>query len=131
MTSCTLPNNGGTTTFTYGADGLRRSKTTNGNTTNFVYDNSMLIREMQTNPTAGQLQPSTTYFQGPQGPAYALSGQPNSMPSWYCDNGLGSVVAQIDPNGNVQASGNYDAYGGFPLSVGQSQMQPMSLLVGQ
>jgi YD repeat-containing protein len=70
MTSCTLPNNGGTTTFTYGADGLRRSKTTNGVTTQYAHDNPMLIREMQTNPTAGQLQPSTTYFEGPEGPAW-------------------------------------------------------------
>jgi hypothetical protein len=38
------------------------------------------LREMQTNPTAGQLQPSTTYFEGPEGPAYSLSGEPGSAP---------------------------------------------------
>ena len=71
----------------------------------------MLVEEMQYNPSAGALQASTTYFEGPNGPAYSLSGESGSIPEWYIANGLGSVVGQIDANGNLQASGEYDIYG--------------------
>ena len=41
LTSCTV--NGTTSSFTYGADGLRRSSTVNGVTTDYAYDGQTLV----------------------------------------------------------------------------------------
>ena len=38
-----------TSTYTYGADGLRRSSTVSGITTYYVYDGQTIIREMKMN----------------------------------------------------------------------------------
>jgi len=62
LVSCTM--NGTTSTYTYGADGLRRSSTVNGVTTYYVYDGTMMVREMKQN-AQGQLQATGTYLQGP------------------------------------------------------------------
>jgi hypothetical protein len=43
MTTCTY--NGTITTFTYGADGLRRSMMVGGVTTYYAYDGTMLVQE--------------------------------------------------------------------------------------
>jgi len=50
-----------TSTYTYGADGLRRSSTVNGKTTYYVYDGQTLVQEMQKN-AQGVLQPTATYL---------------------------------------------------------------------
>jgi RHS repeat-associated protein len=39
---------------------------------------------------------------------------------WYVYDGLGSVLADVDPNGNVTASRKYDVYGGVRSSTGTS-----------
>ena len=43
MVSCIITGN--SSTFKYGADGLRRQKTTNGTTTDYAYDGTMMVRE--------------------------------------------------------------------------------------
>ena len=54
--------------------------------------------------------PPITYFQGPQGPLYRkASGEAD--PHWYLYDGLGSVVGEVDPTGNVTASKLFDVYG--------------------
>ena len=51
-----------------------------------------------------------TYLQGPSGPAYRkASTEPD--PHWYLYDGLGSVVGEVDPLGNVTASKLFDVYG--------------------
>ncbi len=122
LVSCTA---GGTvSTYTYGADGLRRSSTVNGVTTYYVYDGSMMVREMKQN-AQGVLQPTATYLQGPRGPEYRrddtqaegtytdASGTqyPAGKTRWYVYDGLGSVVGEVDPSGNLTSSGTFDVYG--------------------
>ncbi len=122
LVSCTA--NGVTSTYTYGADGLRRSSTVNGVTTYYVYDGTMLVREMQQN-AQGVLQPTATYLCGPRGPEYRRddtqaegtytdSGgvqHPAGKTRWYVYDGLGSVVGEVDPSGNLTSSGTFDVYG--------------------
>ncbi|MGI4791254.1 MAG: RHS repeat-associated core domain-containing protein [Janthinobacterium lividum] len=109
-----------TTTNTYGADGLRRSSTVNGVTTYYVYDGQTLIREMQKNVTTGALFNTATYLIGPRGPEYRRDdtateldsqGHTVSKTRWYVYDGLGSVVGEVDPSGNLTSSPKYDVYG--------------------
>jgi RHS repeat-associated protein len=138
MVSCTLPNNGGTTTFTYGADGLRRSMTNSaGVTTDYIYDGSMLVREMQVagpnnfpSIAAGTLVDTATYLQGPTGPSYRRN-DITGIPSWYVYNGLGSVVGEVDPAGNYTASGEYDVYGAPRASTQSGTFDTRQRYVGQ
>jgi len=122
LVSCTA--NGVTSMYTYGADGLRRSATVNGVTTYYVYDGTMLVREMQQN-AQGVLQSTATYLNGPRGPEYRrddtqaegtytdASGtqHPAGKTRWYVYDGLGSVVGEVDPSGNLTSSGTFDVYG--------------------
>jgi len=122
LVSCTA--NGTTSTYTYGADGLRRSATVNGVTTYYVYDGTMMVREMQQN-AQGVLQSMVTYLNGPRGPEYRRddtqaegmytdSGgvqHPAGKTRWYVYDGLGSVVGEVDPSGNITSSGTFDVYG--------------------
>jgi RHS repeat-associated protein len=126
MVSCTYQ--GQTTTFTYGADGLRRSMTVNGITTYYAYDGTMLVQEFQTNAQTGQAAVTATYMLGPSGPicrineteqteGYYLPGVTAKAPlargvtHWYVYDGLGSVIAELDDNNNMTTSGQYDVYG--------------------
>jgi len=112
-----------TSTYTYGADGLRRTSTVNGKTTYYVYDGQTLIREMQQN-AQGVLQSTATYLCGPRGPEYrrddtqaegtytdASGTHPAGKTRWYVYDGLGSVVGEVDPSGNITSSPKYDVYG--------------------
>ncbi|BDI28739.1 hypothetical protein CCAX7_007900 [Capsulimonas corticalis] len=107
LVSCTT--GGATTTYTYGADGLRRSATTAGVTTYYVYDGSMMVREMQKN-ASNILVPTATYLAGPRGPEYRRDDNASTV-RWYVYDGLGSVVAEVDPNGNVTSTRKTDVYG--------------------
>lgn len=118
MRSCAY--NGTTSTFTYGADGLRRSETANGITTYYVYDGQTLIREMHQNVQTGALYNTTTYLTGPRGMEYRRDdtateldsqGRQVSKTRWYVYDGLGSVVGEVDPSGNLTSSPKYDVYG--------------------
>ena len=98
-----------TSQFTYGPDGLRRCSTVNGVVTNYVLDNSMMVRETNNGGFA-----QATYLIGPRGPEYRRTdvGTPQTV-AWYCYDGLGSVLAEVDVNGTVSGARTYDAYGGL------------------
>ena len=119
LVSCIL--GGNMSTFKYGADGLRRQKTTNGLTTDFAYDGTMMVREGHA--AGGSLTPSTvtaTYLIGARGPEYRRDdtqmqsdgqGHTFGKTGWYVFDGLGSVVGEVDPLGNITSSPKYDVYG--------------------
>ena len=127
LVSCIL--GGSTSTFKYGADGLRRQKTAGGATTDYAYDGTMMVREGHA--AGGSLTPATvtaTYLIGPQGPEYRrddtqlqTDGQGHTFSgkaSWYVFDGLGSVVGEVDPLGNLTSSPKYDVYGAVRANAG-------------
>ena len=85
MVSCTK--GGVTSTYTYGADGLRRSSTVNGITTYYVYDGQTMIREMKMGGDS-LLHPAATYLQGPCGSEYRRDDTATELDS------LGNIVAK-------------------------------------
>ncbi len=132
---------GHTSTFTYGADGLRHSATVDGVTTYFVYDGQNMVQELQRGQD-GQLHPSATYLTGPRGPECRIDEthqdegyydpasptkpaplQMRGRTSWYVYDGLGSVVGEVDQNGNMTASTKYDAYGAVRGRTGTASTQ--------
>ena len=108
MVSCVNTNAAGVTTtsqFTYACDGLRHRSVTNGQVpTDFVLDNSMFVREM----SGGAVK--ATYFMGASGPAYRRDDTTGQV-RWYLYDGLGSVLGEVDPQGNITAKRKYDVYG--------------------
>ena len=111
----------GTTTseFIYGSDGQRRrsTTTTGGVSTPIEYglDNGMLLREFKHygNVLSGALTNSATYLVGARGPEYRRDeSNPNAVTvRWYLYDGLGSVLGEVAPNGNLTARRKYDVYG--------------------
>ena len=123
LVSCII--GGNTSTYKYGADGLRRQKTTNGATTDYAYDGTMLVREGHA--TGGSLTATATYFQGASGPCYRRDDTQSELDSqgrtvtkarWYVFDGLGSVVGEVDPGGNLTSSPKYDVYGAVRANAG-------------
>jgi RHS repeat-associated protein len=100
--------------FTYGADGLRRRSmvTSNGvtNVTDTVYDASMPVEEVGYAQGTNTPYVSAMYLIGPRGPEYRRDVVHQSV-SWYVYDGLGSVVEEVDPSGNITAARKYDVYG--------------------
>ena len=119
---------GNTSTYKYGADGLRRQKTTNGAATDYAYDSTMMVREGH--PTGGTLTASTvtaTYLIGVRGPEYRRDDTATEIDSqgrtvtkarWYVYDGLGSVVGEVDPLGNLTSSPKFDVYGAVRANGG-------------
>jgi len=104
MYSCAYGVN--TNAFTYGSDGLRRRSVTNGTRTDFAIDGTMAVREMRDINSDGILESIATYFSG----MYKRD-DTNGTLRWYIYDGLGSVLAEVDPSGNVTAGRKYDVYG--------------------
>ena len=127
---------GVTSTFKYGADGLRRQATVNGVVTDYAYDGQTLVQEgFASGGTLSTVK--ATYLQGPRGSECRIdetqqtegyyrfdaggvviknaSGQPQvfgrGVTKWYVYDGLGSVVGEVDVNGNLTSSPKYDVYG--------------------
>ena len=102
-----------TSTFTYGADGLRRSRTvTNSGTSDTTYyalDGQSVVREMKRN-SQNQLVNKATYLTGASGPVYRRDDVTGTY-KWYVYDGLGSVVPEIDDSGNPSAPIAFDVYG--------------------
>jgi RHS repeat-associated protein len=100
--------------FTYGADGLRRRSvvTSNGvtNIVDTVYDASMPVEEVGYAQGTNTPYPSAIYLIGPRGPEYRRDVVHQSV-AWYVYDGLGSVVEEVDPSGNITAARKYDVYG--------------------
>jgi RHS repeat-associated protein len=105
--------NGNTSTFGYGADGLRHRETVNGTVTDYVIDGQSAVRELR----AGVSQ--ATYLTGITGPCYRRDDIAGTI-RWYLYDGLGSVLGEVDPNGTVTATRKYDVYGAIRSSTGTS-----------
>jgi RHS repeat-associated protein len=99
-------NGGNSSSFVYGADGLRRQSTVNTVTTDFVLDNSMFVRE-RNHSTGASI---ATYLVGARGPEYRRDDVAGTI-RWYLYDGLGSVLGEVDPNGTITSSRKYDVYG--------------------
>ncbi len=109
LTQCVY--NGTTSQFTYASDGLRhRSVATTGSnvtTTDSVLDGTMMVQEVAS--TNGGAPSTATYLVGPRGPEYRRDAAGNTK--WYSYDGLGSVLGEVDLNGNLTAIRSYDVYG--------------------
>ncbi len=126
LVSCII--GGNTTAYKYGADGLRRQSTKNGASTDYAYDATMLVREGHA--AGGSLTPATvtaTYFIGARGPEYRRDDTQTEVDSqgrtvtkarWYVYDGLGSVIGELDPLGNLTSSPKYDVYGAVRANGG-------------
>jgi len=53
---------------------------------------------------------SAMYLIGPRGPEYRRDVVHQSV-AWYVYDGLGSIVEEVDPSGNITAARKYDVYG--------------------
>ena len=99
-----MRNGGSTSSFVYAADGIRRKTTVNGTATDYVLDTSMFVRERRNGSNIA------TYLVGGRGPEYRRDDVSGNV-RWYLYDGLGSVIAEADPNGVVTSSRKYDVYG--------------------
>ena len=95
-------NGANTSSFVYGSDGIRRQSTVNGATMDFVLDNSMFVRE-RNHVTGANV---ATYLMGGRGPEYRRDDTTGQV-RWYVYDGLGSVLGEVDPNGNITSSRKY------------------------
>jgi RHS repeat-associated protein len=62
---------------------------------------------------------SATYLVGPRGPEYRRDHATGNI-RWYCYDGLGSVLGEVDPSGTLTATRSYDVYGSVRTSAGTS-----------
>jgi RHS repeat-associated protein len=60
-----------------------------------------------------------TYLIGPRGPEYRRDDTAGTV-RWYLFDGLGSVLGEVDPNGNITATRKLDVYGFVRSSTGTS-----------
>ncbi len=104
--------NGTTSSFTYGADGLRRRSVTGANTTDYVLDGDNAVRTLLNGAV------DKTWLHGARGPEYERTGSGN--PLWYLYDGLGSVLGTVDGSGNLVNTRKYDVYGAVRASTGGS-----------
>ncbi len=108
----TCVNGANSSSFVYGADGLRRQSTVNGTVTDTVLDNSMCIRE-KNHATGAAI---ATYFIGARGPEARRDDVAGTI-RWYLYDGLGSVLGEVDPTGTITSSRKYDVYGAVRSGV--------------
>ena len=113
LVSCSF--NGNTSSYIYGADGLRHQSTVNGVTTDFALDGDSVVREGQT--TGSVFTPSVTYLTGAMGPIYRRDDTAGGV-RWYVFDGLGSVVDEVDPSGNLTDTRGFDVYGAVRSNSG-------------
>ena len=104
LVTCAYGSN--SSSYVYGADGIRRQSTVNSTTTDFVTDNSMFVREK----AAATGSSIATYPAGPRGPEYRRDDGASTI-RWYLYDGLGSVTGEVDPSGSVTSSRKFDVYG--------------------
>ena len=108
LSSATI--SGNTYTFTYNADGLRRTKTVNGNTTTYYYDGDRLISEQDNTGT-------TVYIYDANGSPVGMQYRLHSYAEGVWDvyrfekNIQGDVVAIYNSQGTKLISYVYTAYG--------------------
>lgn len=103
-----------TAAYTYDPFGRRIQKAVDGVTTNYIYDGDQVISE--TTPT------TTKYIYGP-GIDEPITMQKGADTYYYHFDGLGSVTALTDSNGEVAETYTYDVYGNLtssPSSLGNN-----------
>jgi RHS repeat-associated protein len=90
---------------------------------NFILDGQNVVQEwVDANENeaidAGE---TVTYLNGPRGPEYRLDeiADPDVL-RWYLYDGLGSVVAEVDEDGDVTYTSKYDVYGALRGYTGTS-----------
>jgi RHS repeat-associated protein len=113
LVSCV--NGANTSSFVYGADGLRRQSTVNSVTADFLLDNRMFVRERNHSTGAG----IATYLVGARGPEYRRDDVSGAI-RWYLYDGLGSVLGEVDPNGTITSSRKFDVYGAIRGGINPS-----------
>ena len=84
-------------------------------TADHVLDGQSVERDLQT--INGALGPVATYLTGPTGPMYLRDDVAGSI-RWYVYDGLGSVVGEVDPSGNLTRTRGYDVHGAGRLGTG-------------
>lgn len=89
-------------TYTYNADGMRRSKTVNGMTTNHIWDGSNIVAE-----TDGNKQVTAKYYRG----SGLISQEVSNTESYYQFNMHGDVIGLTGANGELIEDYDYDAFG--------------------
>src|SRR5579872_3812535 len=104
-------NNGNTASYVYGSDGLRRRATVGTVTTDFALDGDAVVREIRGGVNYA------TYLTGAQGPCYRRDDVGGSV-RWYLYDGLGSVLGEVDPTGNLTSTRTFDVYGATRTSTG-------------
>ena len=87
-----------------------------------------MLRELKRN-ASNVLVPTATYLQGPRGgkchrddTQAETDGQGHTFGKtrWYVYDGLGSVVGEVDPQGNLTSSPKYDVYGAVRANTGSA-----------
>src|SRR5579862_8163195 len=110
LTQCVY--NGTTSSFTYGADGLRRRMVVGTSTNDYVVDGQSVVRSLLNGSV------DRTYLTGLRGPEYERVGA--GTPTWNLFDGLGSVLGTVDGSGNIVSTRKYDVYGSVRSLVGPS-----------
>jgi RHS repeat-associated protein len=110
LTQCVY--NGTTSSFVYGADGLRRRSTTAGVSTDYVLDGQSAVRTL-VGGFADKI-----WLHGPRGPEYERTGGGAAV--WNLFDGLGSVTGTVDSSGNIVSARKYDVYGSVRQLTGPS-----------
>jgi RHS repeat-associated protein len=106
-----------TISYKYDALGRRIEKNVAGTITRYVYDGEDIIQELD-----GNNQIVATYTHGP-GIDEPICLEKNNQKYYYISDGLGSIKAIVDSNGNIAQSYRYDSFGNI-LSATGSLNQP-------
>jgi RHS repeat-associated protein len=110
LTQCVY--NGTTSSFVYGADGLRRRATVAGVSTDYVLDGQNAVRTLVSGAA------DKTWLVGLRGPEYERTGAGAAV--WNLFDGLGSVTGTVDNSGNIISARKYDVYGSVRQLTGTS-----------
>lgn len=100
-------------TYQYDPQGRRIQKQVGSSFSNYLYEGSRIHAEYG----SGWTQASAFYTHGP-GVDNPLIHQAGATSQYFHQDGLGSVIAMTDTNGNIQATQGYDAWGNTVSSTG-------------
>jgi len=106
-----------TISYQYDTLGRRIEKNVGGTITRYIYDGEDIIQEY-----AGNNQVIATYHHGPWIDE-PICLEKNNQKYYYITDGLGSVIALVDSNGNVAQTYRYDSFGNIISQTG-SLTQP-------
>jgi RHS repeat-associated protein len=117
LSSVTLPVIGPVATYSYDADGLLASRASGGTVRRYVWDQLTPFKDVLYETIDGAPNPFTAYTLA-QGSLVQQIGNGNTSPSYYLQDGLGSVVGLTDPNGVETDRYRFDAFGQQTLFTG-------------